>query len=158
VNIIRSIICLIVLLPACVNEHRIEAKKVDLNSNCELMKSEIIGKLSGECAGDEYKVAENRMISSDKEVYQIATWDEFLKFKKDRFTSNYFETISKDYFELNTLGVVLVTYGGSNFIKNEKLYKENNSCGFSYERWDRKMAEVPACVFGKLYVIKLKNK
>lgn len=158
---ISIIICLIVLFPVSLfgKEWKVEEKRIPFNCDCMLAKSEIMVGLKGDCAGNQFIPTDKANDNSNRGriSYVISTWQQFDQFKKNYFKAQYFNKISKSFFKYNNLGVVFVTYTGSLFIHNEKLYGSKHKCGFSYEIWDQKLDAVPACIWSILYIVKLKK-
>lgn len=139
---------------------KVEEKKILFGSHFLLPGSEIMAKLQGECAGNQFEPTDKAIENSNqgRVSYIIDSWQQLKRFRKAYFHSAYFEKVPEKFFNQNRLGVVFVVYTGSTFINNEKLYCDNKECGFSYEVWDREMKEIPACVWTTLYLVKLNEK
>jgi hypothetical protein len=118
-----------------------------------------MAKLEGACAGNQFEATDKAEDNSNqgKLSYVITSWQQFEQFKNEYFKSEYLNKIPKSYFKHNKLGVVFVIYTGSVFLHNERLYYSKDRCVLSYEIWDRKLAEVPACIWSKLYIVKFKK-
>ncbi len=156
------LVFLMLLLPVTVTgkEWKDEEKRVSFGAGCIIEKSEIIAKLGGGCAENEFAPTNEgiRQLNIGRISYVIPSWETFGEFRNMYFRAAFFEKISEEFFQENSLGVVFVTYTGSLFIKNEKLYGPNDNCGFAYEVWDREMEAIPACLWWTLYIVKLKKR
>jgi hypothetical protein len=141
-------------------EWKDEEKKVSFGVGCIIEKSEIIAKLEGECAGNQFEPTDEgiRQLNAGRISHVIPSWETFGEFRKKYFRAAFFEKISMEFFQENSLGVVFVRYAGSRFIRNETLYGGNDNCGFAYEMWDREMEAIPACIWWTLYIVKLKRR
>ena len=160
------IILFIIIFPGSLSgqEWLVEKNQVKFSCDCEMYASEILIGLRGGCPDGDFRTTEKGIsVHKDNPVcYVLSSWEEFLDFKGKYFVSSFFDVFKKEYFYHHRLAVVLVKYSGNNFIKNEKLYKTNEECGFSYEIWDRKIWDgkqyiVSICARRTLYVIKLKR-
>jgi hypothetical protein len=138
---------------------KVEEKKIVFDTDCHPLGTEILAELKGACAGNQFEAkykAENN-VNQGKFSYVISSWQQFEQFRRTYFETEYFNKIRKSFFKDNKLGVVLVNYTGSQFIRNEKLSYDKDRCGFRYEIWDRRMDAVPACVWSRLYIVKIKK-
>ncbi len=138
---------------------KVEEKKIVFDTGCHLSGTEIMAALEGACAGNQFEAKDKTEndLNQGKFSYVISSWQQFEQFRKMYFESDYFNKMPPSFFKNNKLGVVFVIHTGSLFIQNEKLYVDKDRCGFRYEIWDRKMDSVPACIWSKLYIVKIKK-
>jgi hypothetical protein len=121
--------------------------------------TEVIAKLDNRCSRKEFwRVKDGyNEINKNPAAYVLSSWQEFNQFRDKYYSAHYFDTISKEFFDESRLGIVIVRYSGSNFIKNEELYQTETGCGFSYEIWNRKLKAIPACMWSVLYLIQIEK-
>lgn len=157
-----ALVCFIAILAlCCTHAHAREVslfqQRMQLATNCVIDESSVIARLVGECEGEEFELTPEAYRSvKDRNGQVITSWEAFLQFRKEFKAPFFKKNIAREFFREYDLGVVYVWYTGSRVIKNEKLYKTNDECGFTYEVWDTKMP-APACVWQVLYVLKLRK-
>ncbi len=137
-------------------EWKVESKQFSFGCSCQKDASDILARLKSGLSGDRFYLTEEGRLNNQV-LFVLSSWQDYMEFNGKIFKSDFLDTFEKEFFNDHRLAVVKVITTGTQFIKNDKLYKNNEGCGLSYEIWDKKSDFITFYAGVTLYVIQLKK-
>jgi len=94
-------------------------------------------------------------IIQERNIIKISSKEELMELQEIIYFDNIIENIDDDIFIDNALGMIVITFTGLEYLKNEKIMNIDNNMTFSVEIWDRKADFIPALLNLAVYFIKI---
>jgi hypothetical protein len=95
----------------------------------------------------------NTKIHNNFNIIIIQSMEEFKSTMVDY--DNIEQYIESNFFTNNILGIVIIPIHGLEYLKNEKIYNQDNKLIFSVELWDQKSNAIPALANRAMYLINI---